>query len=139
MFTRQTKEWDRRPIPARIAGLSLIAASALIGGCGSAGEELTCTAEARSSVTLSVVDRFNVPLAGVDVTYQVDGGPVRSPVAGPPCEPAVQCALAYEVSGVFFITASKPGYAPASATATVGRDACHVITQLLTLTLQPAN
>lgn len=139
MFARQAKEWDRHRIPARIAGLPVIAASALIGGCGSAGEELTCTAEARSSVTLSVVDRFNVPLSGVDIRFQVDRGPVRSPVAGPPCEPAVQCALAYEVSGVFFITASKPGYAPASASVTVGRDACHVITQPLTLTLQPAN
>ena len=106
-----------------------------VNACGGGGDDgIACTAEARTSVLLTVVDQLNVPLPGVNVTYQVNGGATQIQA----CETTGRCAIAFEVSGTFSIAASKAGYTPASGTVTVTRDACHVITESLTLTLRSA-
>ena len=106
-----------------------------VSACGGGEEDgIVCTTEARTSVLLTVVDRLNAPLPGVNVTYQVNGGAGQSQA----CEASGKCAIAFEVSGVFSITASKAGYTTASGTVTVTRDVCHVTTESLTLTLRSA-
>ena len=54
----------------RLAGVVLLV---VLHGCGS-GDATFCTADLRTSVVLTVVDIANAPLAGVAVSYQVDGG-----------------------------------------------------------------
>ena len=106
-----------------------------VSACGGGQEDvILCTTEARSSVLLTVVDQLNAPLSGVHVTYKVNGGAVQSQI----CESTGTCAIAFEVSGVFSIDASKAGYTTASSTVTVSRDVCHVNTESLTLILQSA-
>ena len=114
--------------------LCLIFISA-VSACGGGGDDgIACTAEARTSVLLTVVDQLNVPLPGVNVTYQVNGGATQSQR----CEITGKCPIAFEVSGVFSIAASKAGYTPASGMVTVSRDVCHVSTESLILTLRSA-
>ena len=130
------------PIGRFVNLLCLIGLSA-VSACGGGDEGITpssppipstaCTTEARTSVLLTAVDHLNAPLPGVNVLYQVNGGTVQNQA----CESTGTCAIAFEVSGVFSITASKVGYTPASGTVTVTRDECHVITERLTLTLRP--
>jgi hypothetical protein len=73
-------------------------------------------------------------LPDVTVNQQVNGRATQSQLS----EPSGTCTIALEVSGVFSITASKTGYRASSGTVTVTRDECHVHTERLTLTLQPA-
>lgn len=108
--------------------LCLFALSAL-NACGGGEDGIACTTEARPSVLLTVVDQLNAPLPNVTVSYQVNGGTAQSQV----CEPTGSCSIAFEVSGVFSISASKTGYRPASGSVTVTRDVCHVNTERLTL------
>jgi hypothetical protein len=122
------------PTGSFINGLCLLAVSAIVSACGGGDDGIACTAEARTSVLLTVVDELNAPLPGVAVTYQVNGATAQSQA----CESNGRCAIAVEVSGVFSITASKAGYTSISGTATVTRDECHVNTERLTLTLRPA-
>lgn len=103
-----------------------------LSACGGGDDEGACTAEARVSVALTIVDDLNAPVAAADVSYSVNGGAAQTLV----CGSSGACNVANEVSGVFAISASKSGYLPASGTVTVERDACHVITQKLTLTLK---
>lgn len=104
-----------------------------LSACGG-GDEGACTAEARVSVELTIVDDLNAPVAAAEVSYRVDGGSAQTLV----CGSSGGCNVANEVSGVLAISASKNGYLPASGTVTVERDACHVMTQKLTLTLKRA-
>jgi hypothetical protein len=125
--------------PPSRALVRLIAAGALsllmtACGGGSTADGLACTAEARPSVLLTVVDPQNAPLAGVTASFQVNGGSAQSQA----CDANGLCALAFELAGEFSISASKAGYLPASGTLRVSRDDCHVITARLTLTLRPA-
>lgn len=115
-----------------LATLATLALAACGGGDGE--DTIACTAEARPAVDLRVVDGAGVLLSGVTVNYQVDGGAPQTLV----CDTVLPCALGYELAGSYAITASKPGYASASTTVTVGRDVCHVITERRTLTLVSA-
>ena len=110
----------------------LFAVLAALGGCGGgsgggseggSGETdgIVCTAEARSSVLLTVVNQANVTLTDVSVTYQVNGGTSQNQT----CESGAACTIGYEVAGTFSITAAKSGYSPASDTVTVTRNECH--------------
>jgi len=85
------------------------------------------------SVILTVVDNTNAPLAGVTVSYQVNGGPALSAA----CEFTGVCYLGYSNAGAFSIVASKAGYASASASVTVAWGECHLVTEQLTLVLTP--
>ena len=105
-----------------------------LSACGGGDDEGACTAEAKVSVALTIVDDLNAPVAAAEVSYRVNGGAAQTLV----CGSSGACNVANEVSGVFAISASKSGYLPASGTVTVDRDACHVITQKLTLTLKRA-
>jgi hypothetical protein len=113
--------------------LGLLVVGTLVGACGDGGT--VCTAELRTSVLATVVDQFNAPLAGATATYQVDGGPTQ--VIS--CDQfwIGTCLVGYEVSGAFTIAVSRPGYTTSSASVTVDRDECHVITEYVTLVLQP--
>jgi hypothetical protein len=114
--------------------MGLLAVTALFSACGGGAEGIVCTLEARTSVLVNVVDPLGAALPGVMVVYRVDGGAAQSQA----CDSAGLCAVAFEVSGVFALTATKPGYAPASTTVTVTRDVCHVNTERVTLTLRLA-
>lgn len=109
--------------------LGLLVIGALVSACGGGG---ACTAELRTSVLVTVVDQFSAPLSGVTVTYQVNGGTTQSQAH----EFNGTYGIAFEVSGLFTIAASKPGYTTSSGSVTVNRDECHVITERITLMLQ---
>lgn len=113
--------------------LCLLAVAAMASACGGGGgyDGIACTTEARTSVLLTVVDQLGAPLPGVTVMYQVNAGNAQSEA----CDSNGTCAIAFEVSGVFSITATKVGYTSPSGMVTVTRDECHVITERLTLTL----
>lgn len=122
--------------PAKSIGIKSLCLSVLLAlsACGGGDDEGACTLEARASVALTVVDDLNAPVAAADVSFRVDGGAVQTLV----CGSSGTCNLAYELSGAFAVSASKSGYLPTSGTVTVNKDACHVVTQKLTLTLKRA-
>ena len=88
--------------------LGLFALFLAVSACGGGSDGLdglVCTTEARTSVVLTVVDQVGTTLPGVAVSYQVNGGPALGQV----CDLTGVCQIAFEVSGVFAITASKAG------------------------------
>lgn len=113
--------------------LGLLVIAALLGACGDGGNGTVCTLEARASVVVTVVDQSSAPLSGATATYQVDGGPAQVQA----CEPNGTCLIGQEVSGVFTIVVTRPGYITSSATVFVNSDQCHVITEYLTQVLHP--
>ena len=114
--------------------LILLISSAVLSACGSgkSGDDVVCTAEARSSVSLTVLDSLGLPMRAYDVAYQIDKGATQNIS----CNTSGACAIEYEKNGVFSMTVSKPGFNPTSLDVTVTRDACHVNTQNITLTLK---
>ncbi len=90
-----------------------------------------CTTEARSSVSVNVVDENGEPILNAELTYSVDGGPSLD------CEifGDGSSVCGWEASGEIAITATAQGYQSASETVTVESDECHVISESLTLTL----
>lgn len=100
-------------------------------GCG--GEELDCTTEARSSVTVTVVDANGAPVNDAALEYSVDGGPKKEcTVLG---INASEYVCGFEEDGHFTITATS-GTLTGTATADVVADECHVIGQTVKLTLK---
>jgi hypothetical protein len=102
----------------------------LIAGCG-AEDGIACTTEARSSVTVSVVDASDAPVSDAVVQYSVDGGPMTN------CEqpgPDSRYVCGYEQEGDFTITATR-GAMTGTATVTVTKDECHVIGQTVKIAL----
>jgi len=122
--------------------ISMIAVTMIVIGCANDsiddGGQVACTEEARSSVTLDVVDENSDPLTDATVTFTIDGGSTEeaecfdSSTNG--CSDYV---LAYEQAGVFNIAVSKDGYITAEESITVGMtdDGCHVDGQVVTITL----
>lgn len=97
--------------------------------CGG-DDGVSCTTEFRYSVLLGVQDASTgTALAGVEIEYTIDGGPIRTLA----CDAA--CTLGGEEAGVFRITARKAGYRDAQQTVVVERDVCHVHTVTTTLAL----
>jgi len=94
-------------------------------------EEFDCTADVRVSVTVQVLDS-----AGGDIAAEVfyDAGDVDGEQA---CElmdlGGYSCG--YEVGGELLIRAQAEGFLQASESVFVESDACHVITESLTLEL----
>jgi hypothetical protein len=119
-----------------VSTLGVLVLCALVAACGGGGgggdAGVVCTLEARSSVALTVLDASGAPLPGVTVTYQVNGGPTQSQA----CESNGTCSIGFEVSGTFNLAAAKAGYITNTTAVTVNRDACHVLTERLTLTLR---
>jgi hypothetical protein len=92
-------------------------------------ETVDCTTEARVSVLVEVVDSD-----GADITAQV------TYLAGTdtelPCDWADgSYACGYELAGEIYVVARLEGYEGAWELVTVQSDACHVITENLTLEL----
>lgn len=114
--------------------LIFLASSAILTACGSGNgsDDLACTAEARSSVSLTVLDTLGLPIRTYDVAFQINNGAMQNVS----CNSSDACAIEYEKSGVFSMTVSKPGFNSTSLDVTVTRDACHVMTQHATLTLK---
>ena len=100
---------------------------------GEPREQLDCTAEARPSTQVTVVDADGQVLTDeAEVTYTVDGGEPR------PCDALGGGSLAcgWEVEGTFEITADALGYEPRTEAVIVESDECHVITEEVRLELQ---
>lgn len=92
---------------------------------------MDCTLDIRNSVVATVVGASDEALEDVAVTW-------RSGEDGPehPCDAMGDVWwCAEEVAGDLTITASAAGHTTASETVTVTEDACHVITEAVTLTL----
>lgn len=112
-------------IPRSLARFGL-AVALLLGVAGSSAcvDGTACTLESRPSLTITVVDaQSGDPVEGAMVTFQVDGGEVRTPA-----DTADNTfTLARDQAGVFKVTIEADGYEPASAEYTVDEDECHVI------------
>lgn len=100
------------------------------------GGPVDCTTEARVSVTVTVELADDATAAPDDLalTYRVDGG---DPVACESWSSELEWACGFEVAGELLIEATASGYEAASDTVTVEADVCHVISEELTLTLEP--
>jgi hypothetical protein len=94
-------------------------------------QPLACTDEERPSVEVTVVGASGEALEEVAVTWRRgEDGPEA------PCDlvgPTWWCAD--EVAGELTVTASAAGHGAVSEVVTVEADACHVITEQRTLTL----
>lgn len=124
--------------PMALANVAVLVL-ALVAGCGDTGvDEVACTTEARHSVVVRVVDVVGVPLAGATVTYRVDGGPVQTAECLEPLQACTVFVAGSELAGQFAIRAERPGFVPATASATVLRDVCHVVTRELVMALAAA-
>lgn len=90
-----------------------------------------CSTEARSSAQVTVQDGAGADLSSVaTVTYTVDGETF-------PCNsyPDGQFVCGYEVAGTLTITATADGYEDAQLDVVVEEDECHVITEMVTMTM----
>lgn len=116
--------------------LILLTLTAFLAACGTGNGNdagnAACTMEVRSSVDLSVLDSLGLPIRSFEAAFQINKGPVQKVS----CASSDTCAIEYEKSGVFSMTVSKPGFNSTSLDATVTRDACHVMTRRVTLTLK---
>lgn len=102
---------------------------------------LACTEEARSSVDVTVVDAMGMAQKDALVTFSVDGAADEEAecisLSGGGAGPCDSWVAGYERSGSFTIKASSAdGTKHAQKTVTVAADECHVITQIVTLTLE---
>jgi hypothetical protein len=108
--------------------LSFVAASAL-SGCL---VESACTEEARSSVTVTVVDASGAPVTDALVSYSVGGAPAKD------CEVTLDSGnvfvCGYEEAGNFGIAVTR-GAETKTQAVTVSKDECHVISQSITIQL----
>ena len=85
--------------------------------------ESACTEEARSSVTVEVVDASGAPVLDATVTYSVGGAAAKA------CENTLMngsYVCGYEETGDFTITVTR-GAETKTQTLTVTADECHVI------------
>jgi hypothetical protein len=94
-----------------------------------------CTEEARQSLSVTVTDDAGAAVVDAAVTA-THGGDIKT------CESlddgSYFCDFS-EVAGDFVITATKDGFVDTSESVTVDADACHVITESVTLVLVVAN
>lgn len=120
----------RWPIIGTAASLLLA-----LGGCGGTDEAIFCTAEARASVMVQVVDAAGAPLAGATVSYRVDSGREQAAECYAPPDGCSTFVAGREIAGDFSIRAEKVGFQPAAASVTVQRDVCHVTTGEVVMTL----
>lgn len=101
---------------------------AALTGC----EEPVCTEIAMSSVTVQLLDPSGQPILGAQVQYSVE-------------DALSDCfewddgwyACGYEEEGDITVLASAEGYLDAEGSVFVEADECHVVTESLTLTLEP--
>jgi hypothetical protein len=110
-----------------------VALALLVTGC-SGDDPVACTGELRPSVRATVLDVVGAPVLDAELTYRVDGDIERSCSMGG--EGLYICG--FEEDGRFVITAVR-GDERGEARVSVRRDACHVVPEDATLTLEPAS
>jgi hypothetical protein len=105
----------------------------LLAMLGCVEEEIVCTTEMRSSVSLLVHDDSGAVIPDTTVSYTVDGGVSK------PCESwtAGEWVCGWEEAGSFEITAVAPGFDPKVVEVVVEADVCHVISQVADVVLVP--
>ncbi|TNE87973.1 MAG: hypothetical protein EP330_16940 [Deltaproteobacteria bacterium] len=112
--------------------LRFVAAAALmLTGCRE--YPMACTTEARSSVIVFVEDSGGTPVADAEVVFTVDGGAEEACMDNDGGE----FVCGFEQDGHFAITGDGWGFAPTTVEVDVDADACHVITETVTLVLEP--
>ncbi len=104
---------------------------ALLAACDG-GEPLACDTMAAYSTTVTVVDADGAEIPDLTVTYAVDGVEVGA------CDTfggTWSCGI--EVAGHFAITAGAAGFADQTVEVDVAEGECHVVGELVELTLEP--
>ncbi len=107
-------------------------ALAALGACGKDdADPVSCSTEARGSVNLTVVDEAAAPIAGATATWSLGGGEAQ------PCDgmPDGVFVCGWEVDGDLLLRVEAEGYESAEQVVTVEADECHVLPEVLTLTL----
>jgi hypothetical protein len=102
--------------------------------CPSLGGETNCTTEARASVQLTVEDEAGSPIPDASLTWtEPDGVPTT-------CEnmSAGEYVCGWEAAGELTIEVTATGFDTQQFGVTVGEDECHVITEMVTVTLVPS-
>ena len=114
----------------RLAMLFPFSVVVVAAGCPTTTE---CTAEARSSISLTIVDDAGMQITDAIASYSVDGGAVRD------CEGFGGGALVcgWEEAGEFTVTVDALGYGAKTFTQMVEADECHVVTEVVELVLSP--
>lgn len=117
----------------RLRYLCALVALASFGLLGCGDEAVGCTMEARSSVTVKLVDGTGAPVTDATVTFSVEGGAAEA------CENLLMdgsYTCGYERSGAITVTATKGAdMKTQTVTVTMTDDGCHVVGQSITLTL----
>ena len=89
-----------------------------------------CTDDLRYAVDLTIVDEAGDLVPGTLVTYSVDGGETLS------CDGMDgEHACGPELPGTYELTIEAPGFAIETVTQVVDADECHVITEVIEVTL----
>lgn len=103
---------------------------ALTTGCPGSAE--VCTNDARSAISLTVVDEFGAPIVDTTAIYTVDGGDEQD------CDGADgDYTCGWEMEGEFEVTVDAPGFQAYTFTQEVFSDECHVLTEVVEHTLFP--
>ena len=117
---------------------AILTLSALLPACGDFNQTF-CTAEARASVQVNVVDPQGNPQRDARVTFTLDGGPEQQALCNGSEQTQGNCdswVTGYEQPGDYVITAtSADGQRTARQSVSVTEDECHVQSQTVTLTL----
>lgn len=96
---------------------------------------VVCTEEARAGLNVLVIDGKTGQYLADSVTVIATTAASSQSLMPFGSNPSV-FAGAYEQTGTFTLSASRPGYHPSTtAPVTVTKDECHVIAQSVTLTL----
>lgn len=99
-------------------------------------DEVVCTTEARAGLQVTVTDAVTGMALAEGVTVTATDGNYMETLE----QPGIfnQFTGAWERAGTYIITVTKNGYQTyVSQPVTVGADVCHVITETVTVTLQP--
>lgn len=98
-------------------------------------EGTDCTQELRASVVAGLVSSTGEPMRDPEVWWEVPG----SERPAEPCEPADEgtWTCGWEVSGLLRVTGTAEGFTSSTVEVEVEADACHVITEYLTLVVDP--
>ncbi|HEY3446689.1 MAG TPA: hypothetical protein VGK67_10015 [Myxococcales bacterium] len=113
-------------------------ACVIVVAAGTSACVTTCTAEARASVVVTVVDAAEKVVTDAKVTFRVDGGvEQKAECQGTYANMCDKWHAGLEDSGTFVIVAtSADGTKRAEKTVVVKRDECHVQTELVMLVLE---
>ncbi len=117
-----------RSIALSIPALTLVLAL----GCQDEDEGTICTDQFVSSVVLSIADEAGDPIDTATATYAVDGGAPQDCVGE-----GAELVCGGEEAGEFEIIVDGFGYGAETIELTVGEDECHVIQELVDVTLYP--